>query len=265
MTKNFVDHGNGEGEQLGTVSVAIDGERPEYFSLHMHQTSGSEFNIDVAVAFFPFSHWQGGIAFNSVNGGRITNLLSSPGINLGAEFIDNGNGRFSLLLPGVDASANAGVLLVSSAESEDNFALSAPEDDGSFTIYSHDNGRTGGSYEQDSVAFVYVPVGTSGVTLGRIHGDGSIEVSSGEFEVSVLSPGVFLLEIPCGSPQHGTLIVSAEGGGSSNIDNIITYEWNPTSNAYTVMSRDLPDASPQHVDKRAFSFAFVAFPGSIHV
>ena len=92
-------------------------------------TGNDETNSHIAAAYFPFSGgWAAGAAYNSTNGGPITSLNASPGINLGTQFIDSdpGPGQFKLFIPGVADTRAEGLLFVNGAKNENNFALSAP-------------------------------------------------------------------------------------------------------------------------------------------
>ena len=221
-----------------------------------------EDNVDVTVAYFPFSTWLGGYGLNGVNGGELTNFIASPSLVLGTHFIEGltnsvisdatANGVFYLDLRslGID-SRRDGVLLVNGAKNEANYALSRvnnddDEMDGTWTIYSHDNRANGRSYEQDPVAFVFVPKTNTAVVSGMFMGDGTIEIYSGnapEFTVTWrtdLGNGQYELKIPGRSPADGVLVVSAAGGDSFNGDNIVTFQKNTGGDGWIIQSRDLP-------------------------
>ncbi|MBB5351435.1 hypothetical protein HNR46_001671 [Haloferula luteola] len=163
-----------------------------------HSPLGSEFNINIAAAFFPFTEgWICGYTQNSsgTNGGVQDELHVSAGIASGAQFFDNGSGNFKLDLTtlssyGVNATGENGVLLVTGFKNEDNFALSADNADGTFNVVLKDNQSNGTGTERDPISFVYIPTAAAGPDLvtavGRVQSDGSSEVSGGNYTVTKL-------------------------------------------------------------------------------
>ena len=227
--------------------------------------AGGEANANVAAAYFPFSEgWSVGHATNSTNGGPITTVKASAGINLGTEFIDNGNGQFQLTIPGVQ-SRNDGVLLVTGGKNEDNYAQSMANADGSWTIYSHDNGANAWAFEQDPVAFAFVPYGTPGVVSGQIvkdtYGAGILN-GSGAFSVLDQGTGQVRLTIPGQDPTTGVLVVSPEGGTALNVDNIVTYQ--ADGSGWLLQTRDITGMGLQNLQEgeAMASFAFIPFSGA---
>ncbi|WP_193211928.1 Ig-like domain-containing protein [Luteolibacter marinus] len=240
--------------------------------------NGGEYNMNVAAAWFPYAEgWLGGHARNAANGGALTLLESSSGIHLGSEFIDEAAGGISTLdltaldSHGVPATSANGVLLVTGGKNEDNFAMSRDNADGTFTLSVMDNGSTNPTgYEQDPVAFVYVPTVAAGrghvKALGRIQSDGSKETGSDNFTVTKQGTGEWLLVIAGEDDSTGTLIVSAEGGlppeatTPNNTNNVVSYEWNPGLGGWLIQSRNLPDVALEDgatADEDMFSFAFL--------
>ncbi|MDX1935166.1 MAG: hypothetical protein SFU56_21425 [Capsulimonadales bacterium] len=236
-----------------------------------------EFNVDVAVAYFAFSDgWLAGTAGNGSAGNNQPMTAQSsrfaPGINLGNQFVDQdvNAGTYLLNLTGLGASSQNGILLVGGAKNEDNYALSRDNADGTFTIFCHDNAQNGASYENDPISFVYVPNTAVNVTAGRVRGDGTLELSFNGFTdgtggtaiTRLDNTGRYLIRITGQTDTTGTLIISPEGGESNNVDNIVTYEWNPGQNGWIVETRDLSatgaGANPQNLNaaEGAFSFAF---------
>jgi len=234
------------------------------YTIGLHDApSGSEYNQNVAAAYFPFEGgWKCGHALNSVNNGPITVLRSSPGLALEDAFIDNTNGTYTLAIPGVDGRTD-GVLLVCGGRNEDNFALSKVNANGSWTIYCHDNGVNGDSHETDPVAFAYVPTGLTGVVVGRFDAEGDA-ILGGGFSVTHTGTGTFELSIPGRAPDTGVLIVSPEGGESHNQDNIVTYQ--ASGSGWTIQTRDLSDSATTPAledlaaDQPVCSFAFFPSP-----
>lgn len=239
-----------DGDPAGTFypTCAVE-DYPDGYSISTN-IDGGEFNVNVAFVFLKYTDWLAGRATNlsGLNGGANDSLEGSDGINLGTEFIDNGNGTSTLDLTGLGSSSADGILLVNGGKNEDNFALSRANGDGTFTIFCHDNGINGTTYEQDPVNFAYLPynaVGTKGLlAMGRLANTvGSSTVVDGPSQSLVLetpSAGVWRISLPGYSPDNATLIVSSEGGGTNNVDNAVSYEWDATSGKWVIHSRDLP-------------------------
>lgn len=237
--------------------------------------NGDEVNINVACAWFPYNTWLGGLVRNSTgtNGGANNTLKASPGINLGTQFVDNGSGVSTVNLTSLGASSANGVLLVSHAKNEDNYALSRANADGSFTVWIHDNGVNSGTYEQDPVAFVYIPTSGVGsnqlVAMGRVNGDASTDLSGGTFTMTKGGTGQWYLSIPGQNNTSGVLIISPEGGGTNTSDNVVSYEWDVVNNRWVIESRDLSGATVQPTLQNGasngedmFSFAFFQTPNN---
>ena len=233
--------------------------------------SADEVNINVACGWFSYNHWLGGYARNgtATNGGPNNTLTASPGINLGTQFIDNVNGTSTVNLVGLGGSSANGILLVTGAKNEDNYALSKANADGTFTIWCHDNGANGAAYEQDHVAFVYLPVSAVGtrqlVALGRVNNNATSDITGGTYTITKGSAGQWYLTIPGQSNTTGVLLISPEGGGTNTSDNIVSYQWDSANSRWVIESRDIVDttARPTLQDgasaaEDVFSFAFFA-------
>ncbi|RYD36909.1 MAG: hypothetical protein EOP87_04600, partial [Verrucomicrobiaceae bacterium] len=256
--------GPAAGPHHATTAVQTSGAR--YYIPVFRSPEGDEANIDASFVFLPYGTWLGGLAGNSENGGPITTLTASPGLVRGTHFTDSTTteGIYQLRLSPLVANASQnGILLVSAAKNEDNFALSRANSDGSFTIYCHDNGVNGDAYENDPVAFGYLPAsaaGTNGlVAMARVNSDATTDVSGGTFTVTKGATGQWYIRIPGHSAATGVLIVSPEGGVGNNADNIVSAEWDADNGRWIVESRDLPDVPLQNMSAgtdNAFSFAF---------
>ncbi|WOO42832.1 right-handed parallel beta-helix repeat-containing protein [Rubellicoccus peritrichatus] len=230
--------------------------------------AGGEFNTNCAFGYFPFSDWLGAMTTNPSNGAAVVIHGSSSEISLGDELVDHRDGTFTVdltdhLVNGKAASSNNGILLVNSGENEDNFALSRANANGTFTIFSHDNGDQGAAYEADSIAFVYIPQSMVGsqrlVAMGRIKSGTGFDVIGGSLSITHLGVGRWALSITGHSPETGTLLISAEGGDNWNVDNAVSYEWDADENHWEIQSRDLPAMGLQNgstVLEDMFSFAF---------
>ncbi len=211
--------------------------------------SAAEFNINVAAAWFPYTNYLAGTARNSAgtNGGTNDWFIGSPGLVLGTHFqgVAAGKSVVDLRSLGIDSRTN-GVLLVNSAKDENNFALSQVNtNDGTWNVFLRDNAQpTYANYEQDPVAFVFLPKTNTTLVSGRFNGDGSIASFSGDtpqFTVATNGTGQWELRIPGHTPTGGVLILSAEGGGNQNGDNIVSYQANASGDGWVIESRDTPN------------------------
>jgi hypothetical protein len=258
---------------FATSSSAINGTGDKYWiAIHWAEVDDSiEVNYNTSYAYLPFNEFLGGVVSNSVNNGEITSLTGSPGIALGTHFTDLASpaGHYSLDLDSLVSNASqVGVLLVTGAKNEDNFALSRANANGTFDIFCHDSGANGTNYENDGVGFAYLPVSAVGTNhlaaIGRVNGNASTDVTGGNFTVTKGGTGQWYLQIAGHSEATGTLIVSPEGGGTNNIDNILASSWDAANNRWIVESRDLTGTAPQvpalqnmaNIAEDAFSFAF---------
>jgi hypothetical protein len=230
---------------------------------------GFEYNVNVAGAWFPYAEYLGGFVRNSAgtNGGAWDLLTGSPGLVLGTNVVSlaGGQGVVDLRSFGIDARTS-GVLLVNHAKDEGNCALSqVNSNNGTWNVFIHDNSTDTGTYEQDPLAFVFVPRTNSSVISGRFLGNGAPVVYSGttpQFIVTSIAPGRWELAIPGYSPANGVLIISAEGGLGYNLDNIVSYEPGTNGNTWIIESRDLPGCglqSPASLEPVA-SFVFIPAP-----
>ena len=242
-------------------------------------TGGSavEYNVNVAGAFFPYANYLGGYARNSTgaNGSAtVTNdtLTASPGIVYGVNYIELGGGKgiVDLRNLGYDSRTN-GILLVTGAKDENNFGLSQVNvADGTWNLFLHDNATSGAStYEQDPIAFVFIPKTNTFVVSGRVNGDGTIDAYSGsspQFTAALTGTGTYLLQVNGRGNTNGILIISAEGGGAFNLDNIVSYQPTADGTGWVIQSRDTPGNGLQTVNngaggtEPAFSFVYIPAP-----
>jgi len=135
-----------------------------------------------------------------------------------------------------------------------------------------DNGSDGASYEQDGVAFVYIPKDTAGVTSGRVTYTGATTVAfvagvgsedAGTASISRVSAGSLLLQIDGVTGENqGVLLISPERGTSLNVDNIVSYEWNDAQQGWIIETRDLPGMGLQDLGAGMPAFSFVYVPVS---
>lgn len=236
--------------------------------------SAKEYNVNVAAAFFPYTNYWGGFARNSggTNGGANNRLTASPGLVYGVNYIDLGDGQSKVDLTdkGIDSRTD-GILLVSGAKDENNFALSQVNtSDGTWNVFLHDTSTgTSTNHEQDPVSFVFIPKYATNLVSGRVNGDASIEAYSGDspqFSVDLIGTGTYLLQMLDRGPTNGVLIISPEGGGHYNLDNIVSYEITEEGDGWVIQSRDTPNCGLQTVNngegdtEPAFDFVYVPAP-----
>ncbi len=180
---------------------------------------GFEYNVNVAGAWFPYAEYLGGFVRNDggTNGGAWNLFTGSPGLVLGTHVVSFGDGEgvVDLRSLGIDSRTD-GVLLVNHAKDEGNYALSqVNSNDGTWNVFVHDNSTDASHYEQDPLAFVYVPRTNTAVISGRFLGNGTPLIYSGttpQFTVTNLGTGRWELKFPGYSPANGVLITSPEGG-----------------------------------------------------
>ncbi|MFZ4767809.1 MAG: LamG-like jellyroll fold domain-containing protein, partial [Roseimicrobium sp.] len=264
--------GPATGTFYATSAVDVSGT---YYFIPIHQAiagSSIEVNYSTSYAFLPYTEFVGGIARNAANNGEISTLTGSSGLALNTHFTDIASpaGQYTLSLNSfssgsITLTSNAsqnGILLVTGAKNEDNYALSQANADGTFSIFCKDNDADAAGYENDPVGFSYLPTSAVGtnrlVAVGRINGNGTADVSGGTFTVTSGGNGQWYLTIPNHSQSTGTLIVSPEGGVANNRDNIVAAGWDAANNRWIIESRDLPAATLQNITgtEDVFSFAF---------
>ncbi|WP_035610753.1 Ig-like domain-containing protein [Haloferula sp. BvORR071] len=261
--------GPATGDFFATSSFGINETTNKYWlAIHWAQVGDNlEANYDVSYAYLPYDVYPGGFISNELNNGPLTRFTGTPGIQF--EDPTTSSGQYHLDLSKLEAQASQhGVLLVTGAKNEDNYALSRANADGSFDLFCHDNAANGGSYENDGVGFSYLPASAAGtgrlVALGRVNGDASTDVAGGTFTVAKGTTGRWYLSIPGHNQNTGTLIVSPEGGANNNVDNIVAAGWDAANQRWIIESRDLSGVDPQvpglqnmaNAGEDAFSFAF---------
>jgi len=224
---------------IDSNATGSPGSSGEYWIPVFQVPNTGEFNFNVAAAYFPYaSGWYGGWLNNATgnNSGANNHLIGHPSLVLGTHVIDNGGGKTTVDLRsfGLDSRTNA-ILLAVGGKNEANFALSAPNTNGTWTIFCHDDNGSGS--EQDYIGFVCVPLTNHTVVSGRFRGDLSIALQSETFHVANPGVGTYHLTIPGVNPADGVLIISAEAGGTNNVDNIVSYQVN--GDGWDIQTRDL--------------------------
>jgi hypothetical protein len=259
--------GGNNGGDLFAIAASVRPDAITQFSIATHGVpSGQEMNVDVASVLFPFeAGFIAGHLLNNVNNGPITQLIASPGLELGANVIDppSSAGVYTVDLRSFGADGSNGVLIAAGGKNEANFALSRNHGDGVYTIYCHDKGVDGPQGENDPVAFVYLPYETEGLVAARIAENSgaapTVLSGTGQFAVSALGAGRVLLQIEGVSDgESGALLLSPEGGEPGNADNIIVSQWSDEFAGYIVESRDIPTMNTQALGgEPMFSFAYI--------
>lgn len=290
-SRNNSSGGGKNGTSYATSHAEIDGNGffiPTHATAGSIENAGSEYNINVSAAWFPHSEgWLSAHVKNTADNGTLNTIYSSQAIRLGTEFVvQEDPGIYGVDLTklhshGVQATSANGILLVVGGKNEPNFAMSRANADGTFTISDMDNGMSDPlTYEEDGVAFVYIPTVAAGKgqlrAMGRVRSDASTELGGGDFTVSKISAGQWLLKVNGQTAGTGTLIISPEGGVPlnetdplpNNTNNFISYEWNEASGGWVVQSRDLPSAALQDgatATEPMFSFAFLTAGATVPV
>ncbi len=220
--------------------------------------SSKSYNVSVAGAWFPYTKYIGGLVRNSnrTNGGWMDFMIASPQLVLsnqvkslavpdGSGGIATGGGQFNIDLTSLGINSTTdGILLVTHGKNEGNIALSQAQTDGTWKAVIHDHGTTGASsYEQDPLAFVYIPRTNTDVISGKFNGDGSVAMYSGaapQFTATPAGAGRWTLKMNNYAATNGVLIVSCEGGGTYNLDNLVSYQVSADGLTWQVQSRDTP-------------------------
>lgn len=251
-----------------------------------------EDNVNVAAAWFPYATWLGGWCKNSASptGNTLTNdsMVGSPGLTCWAnspaftnfydlKCLSNLAGRsiIDLRNRGIDARKD-GILLVTHAKEEANYGLSQVlQSNGTWMVFVKDNRDDGGGSEQDPMGWVFIPKTNTTVVSGHFLTDATgavtVDIYSGDspqFTITNIAGGRWMLRMnnPAYTPTNGVLILSPEGNGAYNMDNIVSYEPNAAGDGWELQSRDLPTCglqSPHAADNSAEpAMGFVYIPAN---
>lgn len=267
----------------GQTWIATSGASVTYGGIDY--ASLGEDNVNVAVAYFPFSGgWTCASMRNLDNGLPMWAAIGSDDIVLGENLVryptsdedpnlivqkpqptsgtpywnqvDGDRAIWELTLPGVN-SITDGVLLVCGGKNENNYAMASPHLDGrGWQIAVSDNGSNAGNTECDPFNLVYVPYETENIVAGRVSGRAGILSGTGDFSVTRLYNGGHRLEIEGYTPADGTLLISSELEWY-NDDDIVTYE--AEGDHWIVESRDLYQASLTNSTQAQYVFVFIPF------
>jgi hypothetical protein len=262
IAQNGRDNGELADEQKNYAAPAFDGGPNGLWCVIQDLTTDrAEYNLNCSAAYFRTNDWLCGWFrnTNAVNGGSNTLYTGSPGMKVGSstaitgynfKWVKNGQFRVNLLDKGYDATTNPGVLLVNHAKNEGNYASSVANADGTWEIYIKDNFANNTSLEQDPAAFVFVPRTNTFVVSGKFGLDATgtnaemliFSGSTPAFSVTNFAVGRYRLTIPGASPEAGVLVLSSEGGKTSNFDNAVSYE--PDGDGWIIESRDVGTFPP---------------------
>lgn len=237
---------------------------------------GTGMNANVGAAYFPFSQgWLGGAANGDLVGATIQKDFFGTGDNL-------------VKITGVEDSRRQGILFSTTATNKNNHSVVVATADGvGFNVTSRNNAQNGDVGQADPVSFVFMPLGTPGITMGSIYASAGqtaqphpVLASGSPFTVTSFTEPAptptnpdevqtkFRLSIPGESPSSGTLILQSagflDGNGGNPGDNLITYE--ADGNEWIIVSDDLPTANGVGQtgggtgDRQShFQFAFLPF------
>jgi len=261
------------GARFGTP--AIDSDAGGHYVSMNDSPNGGELNADVSAAYFPYLHgWLSawGVNVSGTNGGANDTLRSATPnaaftIGTGASNLvqDVGGGQTRISIPGISSQTD-GLLLAIHGKNEDNYSLAAANGDGSWQIKIKDNGSSGAGLEQDPISFVYLPRNMPNVISGRLLGNGTVQLASGNFSISKTGTGTYTLSVPGQSPLTGVLILSPETTVGLGEDNILSYQ--ASGSDFVIQTRDIVNttAAPVLEDLAAStpvaSFAFIPFLNS---
>ena len=274
-TVNQNGRDNGEATPAAGVvhygTAMLDGDASGYWvpmadsGLSATYAGGTEYNFNFASGYFSYADgWLGGWFRNAAgtNGGVNDLLTGHPSLQIGTHVINAGGGKTTIDLRSLGInSQTGGVLLVNGAKNEDNFALSQANANGTWTIYCKDNGADGTSYEQDYVSFVYVPLSNTQLVTGKFLGNLTNAMQSSPYTVTKTGTGLYHLEIAGYTSSQGVLLLSPDGGTTSNNDNIVTYQANGTG--WDILSMDLPNSTPEDVAATDPVASFTFIPGPV--
>lgn len=212
---------------------------------------GSGMNANVGAAYFPFSQgWLGGAA----NGALV-------GATIQPDFF--GTGDNYVTINGVEDSRRQGLLFSTTAVNKNNHSVViATPDGGGFNVTTRNNAVDGNVGEAAPASFVFLPLGTTGITMGSVFASAgqfaqphAVLASGSPFTVTSFvepAPGggatpqtKFRLSITGETPTSGTLLLQSsgflDGDGGNPGDNLITYQ--ADGNDWIIVSDDLPVAN----------------------
>ncbi len=221
---------------------------------------GGEYNVNVAVGFFPFADaWIGGHV--TATGA----LWEHYGVSDG-NVTRTATGRYRVSVDGIDSRSD-GMLFAIGGNNGHNFISTAPRADGSaWDIAIRDNTADDFvTFESAKWSFVYVDYDAPGLVGGRIAADGSLSDLAGSFLLTHPSTGAYQITIPGYTPDDGVLLLTVAGMETVGIitapaNNIISYE--AYGNDFLVNVRDRGSSSSPLEDCE-FVFAFLAFDNQL--
>ncbi|MCX5691192.1 MAG: hypothetical protein NTV94_15635, partial [Planctomycetota bacterium] len=263
--------------QANCVS-AVNGTRYQISTYKAGSTTPGtpEVNVNAAMAYFPLANgWLAGAAYNSANNSVITSVVGNVTLRTeatytgtGVEFLDPNvasppAGIYYLHSDSLDFRRD-GVFLANGAKDENNRASwSTDYIKGDAYIWCQDMAADSTAGENDPVAFVFIPEGTAGVTMGTVTATAKKLFKQGNFTVSMVGQpttnGTFRLTIAGETPSTGTLLISPyirPDRSGTTIDNPVWMQ--PDGDGWLITTRDQPAMALQDLTgwDVAFSFAF---------
>jgi hypothetical protein len=237
----------------------------------------NEVNINAAMSYFPVADgWLSGHLLNSANNGVMTSVIGNVTLRTEATYTGVGNEVVDYNIAGSPAGfyllhsdtidfRRDGILLAAGGKDENNRASwSTNYVTGEAYLWCQDMPANGDAGENDPLAFVFIPEGTAGVTMGTVTAAAKKLFKQGNFSVSMvgqpLTDGTFRLTIDGESPATGTMVISPyirsdRAGGT--IDNPVYLQ--PDGDGWLITTRDQPALALQDLTgwDVAFSFAFL--------
>ncbi|MBN1589123.1 MAG: CehA/McbA family metallohydrolase [Pirellulales bacterium] len=255
---------NVRGTSYGTVEVSQE----NFFSLSKNilqiatsrATNGGEFNVNPAVAFFPFADgWIGGHFDNDGVWSQYYGVSPSNISQIGTD------GPYEITIDDID-SQNDGMLFAIGGENGHHFLSTAPLADGSGwqLAVRNNTATTFADLESTKWSFVYVDYDAPGLTGGRISDGGTVVDGVGSFSVTHPSTGVYRINVTGYTPEDGVLLLTVADmetdGITAPADNIISYEADGSAFLVNVRDRDGANSPLENTD---FVFAFLAFDNQL--
>lgn len=286
---------NGRSNQAGTIGAGLGYATPAIQTLgngygsatHVSTTAitgtvaNAEWNVNQSVGYFKYTDFIAGWAVNADNNLELSQVTGTVGLTVGSGATNDasyhiydrpGSGSYAVNLTtfiapgsGLPATSQNGILLTVGGKNEANHATGRANADGTFDVFIRDSAS--GNLENDSMGFVYIPTGQEGViAMGRVNGEGNVAAGSGDFTIVKGPTGEWHIITPGYDPTNSVPLVSGEGGGGTNSDNIVSVQYDEVAMRWVVQSRDIPDeltVDPglQNLPSQdAFSFAIIAVP-----
>jgi len=241
------------------------GETAAFLPADASPTALREANIDVSMAWFPYSAgWKAGYVnapSGSANGVWRAHAAHSPALTSGitvknsaaevVQWVDSGGGfggQATVKIPGVNSATDGMLFTISTDDSSDNrgaFITAAPSADGAawnVAIRVDDEEFSPTAYAnegQSDFAFLYVPYNAPGLVGGKVAANGSKSGGAGQFTVTRASTGRYEIVIPGKTAQNGMLLLQNAGylTGQDGVTDDSVLAWEYTDGKFVVEAR----------------------------